>query len=152
MARGGVRAIIELTSLKLLERINFGVPIQEFFDLIVSTRQRINALARSELTHLSGGGIVALSIGEKNMNIDEATVMFKEFVRAAFKAQKGVDLPLLGKIIQLKYQSTYETRSLEQSLRHAFGDELLFGGQKRVQSASRCRVAGKSIPQVGPFS
>ena len=39
MSRGGIRAIIELTVLKLLEeRIGFGIPIREFFDLMVGTR------------------------------------------------------------------------------------------------------------------
>lgn len=108
-------------------------------------------LLASELTCLSGGGIVALAIGEKNMSIDEAISTFKNFARAAFKARKGVDLPIVGKIIQLKYQSTYETRGLEQSLRHAFGDELLFGGRRQVQSPSRCRVAGKLIPRQSCF-
>lgn len=37
--RGGIRAIIELTILKMLEeRIGLDIPIQEFFDLIVGTR------------------------------------------------------------------------------------------------------------------
>lgn len=98
-----------------------------------------------EVTSLSGGGIVALAIGEKNMSIDEAISTFKNFAHAAFKPRKGVHLPLYGNIIRLKYQSTYETRGLEKSLRNAFGDELLFGGRRRVQSSSRCRVAGKSI-------
>jgi len=89
---------------------------------------------------------VTLAIGEKNMSIGEAISTFKNFAHAAFKARRGVDLPLLGKIIQLKYQSTYETRGLEESLLHTFGDELLFGGRRQVQSSSRCRVAGKLIP------
>jgi hypothetical protein len=92
---------------------------------------------------------VALAIGEKNLRVEEAISMFKNFAQSAFQARKGVTVPLLGKIIQLKYQSTYETRGLEQSLRHAFGDELLFGGQRRIQSSGRCRVAGEFVPQHG---
>ena len=89
---------------------------------------------------------MALAIGEKNMSIQEASSTFKSFAFAAFKARKGVDLPIVGKIIQLKYQAKYETRGLEQSLRNAFGSELLFGGRRQVQSSSRCSVAGKSAP------
>jgi len=36
---GGVRAVVQLVILGMLEkRIGFGIPIQEFFDLIVGTR------------------------------------------------------------------------------------------------------------------
>jgi patatin-like phospholipase/acyl hydrolase len=37
--RGGIRAVIQLEILALIEqRIGLGIPIQEFFDLIVGTR------------------------------------------------------------------------------------------------------------------
>jgi patatin-like phospholipase/acyl hydrolase len=36
---GGVRALVELVILRLIEdRTGFNIPIQEFFDLIVGTR------------------------------------------------------------------------------------------------------------------
>ena len=39
ISSGGVRALIELEILALIEsRIGFGIPIQEFFDLMIGTR------------------------------------------------------------------------------------------------------------------
>jgi hypothetical protein len=50
---GGVRAVIQLAILAMIEkRIGFGIPIQEFFDLIVGTRYISTLLI---LTHISPG-------------------------------------------------------------------------------------------------
>ncbi|KAK5051360.1 hypothetical protein LTR84_003012 [Exophiala bonariae] len=89
---------------------------------------------------LRGGGIVALALGERNMHVSEATAMFKGFATAAFTPRPGVDIPIIGKWIMMKYQSRYLTDGLENSLRPAFGDDLLFGG-RRTASLSKCKVA-----------
>jgi hypothetical protein len=74
------------------------------------------------------------------MLVPKATEVFKEFAHAAFTARKGVDIPIIGKWIMMKYQSRYVTDGLESSLRPTFGDELLFGGS-RTASISKCKVA-----------
>jgi len=124
---GGIRAMIQLRVLKILEdRIGLDIPIQEFFDLIVGT---------------SGGGIVGLAIGERNMRLPDATKMFREFSRRAFQARRGANIPLLGTLIRVRHHSRYETHGLEDALKESFGSELLFGGSRQVQSPSRCKVA-----------
>jgi hypothetical protein len=89
----------------------------------------------------SGGGIVALAIGEKNMKVAEATEMFTNFARRAFKVRWGATAPLWGRLVQLKYHSQYETNGLEDALKESFGQDLLFGGKRHLQSPSRCKVA-----------
>lgn len=39
LSSGGIRGIVQLTMLNALEeKINLGIPIQDFFDLIIGTR------------------------------------------------------------------------------------------------------------------
>ena len=75
------------------------------------------------------------------MSITEAKRLFYQFAQAAFKSRKGAHIPLLGRLITLKYHSQYESQGLENSLKDAFGHELLFGGRRELQSDSRCKVA-----------
>ena len=75
------------------------------------------------------------------MSVAKATDMFKDFARSAFSLRWGAGIPLLGRIIQLKYHSRYESQGLEASLKESFGNQLLFGGKRDLQSSSRCKVA-----------
>ena len=93
------------------------------------------------LTVSSGGGIVALALGEKNMRLPDATKMFKDFSKRAFHVRRGGDFPLLGTFIRVRHHSRYETRGIEEVLKESFGTELLFGGPRQFQSPSRCKVA-----------
>jgi hypothetical protein len=140
--------LIQLEILALIEkRIGLGIPIQEFFDLIVGTRYvtRFETFTLLSLTlpfqRNSGGGIVALAIGEKNMTVYEAVDMFTDFAKRAFSRRWGANVPVWGRLVQLKYHSQYETMGLESALKEAFGQDLLFGGKRHLQSPSRCKVA-----------
>lgn len=93
------------------------------------------------LTVFSGGGIVALALGEKNMRLPDATKMFIDFSKRAFHARRGGDIPLLGHLIRVRHHSKYETGGLQDVLKESFGTELLFGGPRHFQSPSRCKVA-----------
>ena len=84
---------------------------------------------------------MALALGEKNMSVDEATDMFKDFAKEAFRARKGTSIPVWRRIVQLKYQSQYESQGLEKVLKETFGNDLLFGGSRSLQSPARCKVA-----------
>lgn len=75
------------------------------------------------------------------MSVSEATSMFKVFAEKAFKTRWGADVPIFGRVVQLKYHSRYESRGLEEVLQKCFGQELLFGGRRELQSPSRCKVA-----------
>jgi len=67
--------------------------------------------------------------------------MFRDFSKRAFSLRWGANIPVLGRLVQLKYHSQYETMGLEDALKEAFGEELLFGGRRHFQSPSRCKVA-----------
>jgi hypothetical protein len=75
------------------------------------------------------------------MGVTEATDMFKSFAKRAFSLRWGAGVPLFGRVIQLKYHSQYESQGLEASLKESFGDTLLFGGRRDLQSLARCKVA-----------
>src|SRR5689334_16301920 len=75
------------------------------------------------------------------MSVRRATKMFKDFASQAFRKRKGVDLPGWKYFIRLRYQSRYESTGLEACLRESLGTELLFGGERQLQSPSRCKVA-----------
>lgn len=75
------------------------------------------------------------------MTVSETTEMFTNFSTRAFSLRWGANIPVWGRLVQLKYHSQYETMGLEDALKGAFGEELLFGGRRHVQSPSRCKVA-----------
>ena len=75
------------------------------------------------------------------MTVRDATEMFRSFAKKAFSLRRGANVPVWGRIIQLKYHSQYETHGIESSLKESFGDDPLFGGKRGLQSASCCKVA-----------
>lgn len=80
------------------------------------------------------------------MSVRRATRMFKSFAKQAFQARKGADWGWgIGKLIRLRYQSYYESDGLEACLKESFGSELLFGGERQLQSPSRCKVAVTTV-------
>ena len=84
---------------------------------------------------------MALAIGERNMFLNEAKDVFRNFALKAFKVRKGAKLPVIGRLIQLRHQALYESQGLEEALTEAFDDNLLFGGKRELQSPAVCKVA-----------
>ncbi|KAH6670615.1 acyl transferase/acyl hydrolase/lysophospholipase [Halenospora varia] len=112
---GGVRGILQLTLLKLLEEELGGkIPIQCFFDLVVGT---------------SVGGIISLGLFYKGWSTEESISKFKELCKKAFTRRS--DWKIVNSTIDcLKYLTwRFSTQSLEDTLKENFGSgDLLLGG------------------------
>ncbi|KAK4194080.1 hypothetical protein QBC40DRAFT_154913, partial [Triangularia verruculosa] len=70
---GGVRGLVELIMLEKLQKQLNGIPVQNFFDLIVGTRQVA-----------ATGGIVALGLGVRNLSVSDCIRDFKDLCGKAF--------------------------------------------------------------------
>ncbi|KAI3316635.1 FabD/lysophospholipase-like protein [Xylariaceae sp. AK1471] len=115
---GGIRGIVELQTLKAIERyLGPKLPIQYFFDLIVGT---------------STGGIIALGLGVNNWKVDECIGYFKEMCRQAFVPREMIGIPILEKLAILNHGSMYKTKPFETILEKAFTTRPLFGGANDV--------------------
>ncbi|KAI1452785.1 hypothetical protein F4805DRAFT_462423 [Annulohypoxylon moriforme] len=111
---GGIRGIVELQTLKAIEKIlGPDLPIQYFFDLIVGT---------------STGGIIALGLGVNNWTVDDCIRHFKELCIQAFKPRELIGIPILQNLTILSHRSIYKTKPFEALLRKAFMEKPLFGG------------------------
>ncbi|KAF8241567.1 hypothetical protein K440DRAFT_569550 [Wilcoxina mikolae CBS 423.85] len=118
---GGVRSIVQLKILATLEKIiGLGLPIREFFDLIVGT---------------SAGGIVALGLGMRRMTTDQCLQMFREFANAAFTGHPGSGFFGIGILVEMLHESKYMTTGMEEVLQKTFGEGRIFG-EAQEDSAS----------------
>ncbi|KAI9861482.1 MAG: hypothetical protein M1824_002374 [Vezdaea acicularis] len=128
---GGVRGVVELEFLSLLQQQLPEIPIRLFFDLIVGTRLRN-----------STGGLLALGLAAKDWDIDECEKKFYNLCTKAFQPRLGTSLPALGPIIHAFMHSLYETTSLEGALKEAYCElynrqEYLFGGSIASHTSQR---------------
>ncbi|RPA85543.1 hypothetical protein BJ508DRAFT_411946 [Ascobolus immersus RN42] len=103
---GGVRGIVQLQTLQQIEKvIGLGIPIREFFDVIVGT---------------SCGGIIALGLGLNRWSVDRCTTEFKSFSAGAFKKTFGTRM---GSPFGM---SRFDASTLEKILQTIFGDQPMF--------------------------
>ncbi|RPA74249.1 hypothetical protein BJ508DRAFT_418731 [Ascobolus immersus RN42] len=128
---GGIRGVIQLETLRQIEQVvGLGIPIQEFFDLIVGT---------------SCGGLIALGLGVKGWSVQEAQKIYKQIVTRAFRERTGNNVPFVGKLIQIwNNNSKYVTKDLEDAYRDYFEETPLFGCFGDGERVG-CRVAVTSI-------
>ncbi|KAE8453842.1 hypothetical protein EG329_007618 [Mollisiaceae sp. DMI_Dod_QoI] len=123
---GGVRGIIELEILKLIQKkLPTLIQIQSFFDLIVGT---------------STGGLVALGLGAKMWTVETCTKTFNELCTQAFQPHAFSNWGTIGDMWNAYHHSRYKTESLEQCLKKAYcpsgRKQYLFGGQNTVECSS----------------
>ncbi|KAF7502349.1 hypothetical protein GJ744_006003 [Endocarpon pusillum] len=110
---GGMRGIVELESLRAIERVlGKGLPIQAFFDLIVGT---------------STGGIIALGLGVKQWTVDQCITRFIQLCGKAFTPRELDSVKFLRQVSLLAFRSRYKTKPLRDSLKATFGEDLLYG-------------------------
>jgi len=88
----------------------------------------------------SGGGIVALSVGIRQVEIDECLENFKRLAGKAFTKRPLAGTPLLGTLIESYFHSRYKTEPLEKALKEVFGQEPLFGAQASSPQPVSTRV------------
>ncbi|KAL8929810.1 MAG: hypothetical protein Q9208_000954 [Pyrenodesmia sp. 3 TL-2023] len=82
--RGGMRGIVELEVLKAIERqLPAGIPIRNFFDLIVGT---------------STGGIIALGLGIEGWSTQTCIEHFERLCDTAFTPRELHKIPVLNKL------------------------------------------------------
>ena len=166
---GGIRGIVELEVLRQIERELDNIAIQHFFDLIVGTRYIIPTLCptdRFDSANLfrlrpqsfadirynhSTGGLIALGLGPMNWSVEEVTNKFEMFCATAFTQRSGVNLPIVGTLIENYHHSKYQTSTLESVLIDAFSSDLnLFGGYR--SNASTCNPAVKVAVTATPLA
>lgn len=115
MDGGGVRGILELELLQLLEeRVQF--PIRHGFDMMVGT---------------STGGLIALGLGVNGWSVARCAEQFETLLGQAFWRRAGSNVPVLGPLLEfaLAYltDNFYDSFKFAQALVTAFGREQLFG-------------------------
>ncbi|ETS74669.1 hypothetical protein PFICI_13153 [Pestalotiopsis fici W106-1] len=111
---GGIRGIVELCTLRAIQTRLGKVPLQEFFDLL-------------SLIKRSTGGIIALAFGHQRLPVDKCISLFRDLVKDAFTPRKGQKLYGIRYIETMLKKSKYRTRTLEDALKRALGEEPLFG-------------------------
>ncbi|KAK6354320.1 hypothetical protein TWF730_008727 [Orbilia blumenaviensis] len=121
---GGVRGIIQLIILQRLEsHIGLGLPIGDFFDLIVGT---------------STGGITALSLGVQASYATDFVESFKDIWKTSFSNQQQ-GLGFLHNFIKWWWlTSVYFTENVEEALQACF---QRIRNQKLFGLRNHCRVA-----------
>jgi len=140
---------MQLQILSILEeRIGLGIPIREFFDLIIGTRYVLQP-SRDFLYQLtcsigSAGGIIALGLGERRMSIEECLEMFRTFSRKAFTRRIGTNIHGIRYLVEAQHHSQYESKGLNQSLKLSFGEKKMFG-----EAAETSNDAPKKPVKVG---
>ncbi|KAF9738488.1 hypothetical protein PMIN01_03771 [Paraphaeosphaeria minitans] len=123
---GGMRGIVILEILSQLQNELRGIPVQDFFDLIVGT---------------STGGILALGLGIKNWSVPHCIALFNKMVDKAFTPR------FLGGVSFGK--PTYRATPLEDSLAECFGEESMFGGVHETLIPCTRKVAVTSATETG---
>lgn len=75
------------------------------------------------LIHQSTGGIIALALGCQMKSVKECKKLFKRLVETAFTLRKGQKVQFVKRIQLLVKHSRYETRPLEDALKHVFDND-----------------------------
>jgi hypothetical protein len=124
--RGGVRGIVELEILKLIQdKLPPLIQIRSFFDLIVGT---------------STGGLVALGLGAKLWTVETCAKHFNQLCTEAFQPRTVGNWGALGNAWNAYHHSRYKTKPLEQCLKKAYcslvGKEYMFGGISSLEYPS----------------
>ncbi|OCL09871.1 hypothetical protein AOQ84DRAFT_220281 [Glonium stellatum] len=131
---GGVRGIVELAILKLIEAEFKGhLDIQSFFDLVVGT---------------SAGGIVALGTFAMGWSLDDCIARFERLCSQAFTPRGLKNVPLLGKLVMMSHNSIYKSSPYEEALQSVFGTETLLFGGKKAGTRLNTHVAITSTTQI----
>ncbi|KAF2193812.1 hypothetical protein K469DRAFT_243687 [Zopfia rhizophila CBS 207.26] len=114
---GGIRNIIQLELLRLIERqLNGKLPIQSFFDLMVGS---------------GTGGVIALGLGTRNWSVEECIEHFENICAEAFSHRAGRHVPGVGWLVESISNAKYDNLPLDISLKKAFSDDqYLFGGPR----------------------
>jgi predicted acylesterase/phospholipase RssA len=132
---GGIRGIVELEILRLIENVwGGGLRIQDFFDLIVGT---------------STGGLIALGLAAKDWTVENCIYHFTDLCEKAFTRRVGMNIPGMSMLVESLHHSKYETAPLQQALQQAFSpDDYLFGGPRETNHRTKVAVTATNSGSV----
>lgn len=85
----------------------------------------------------------------KDWTLDEAIEQFMELCKDAFTPREFAGIPGFDHAARINHGSKYKTRPLYKALRHALGEDLLFGGVKSDMSDCGVKVAVTSTDEGG---
>ena len=113
---GGIRAVVQLEILRLLEAEWKGLlPIRHFFDLIIGT---------------GTGGLIALGLGTRNWTLEKCALYLERICNEAYAPRPGRKIPGLRRLLSACSRSKYDTPDLELALKGAYSEaQSLFGGK-----------------------
>lgn len=142
ISRGGTRSILQLRILSVIqERTEIGLPIQDFFDLIIGTRyyhlHPVGYVMHKLTLYRSSGGVIALGLGECDIPIEKCESLFLNSTREAFKLRVLGGVPWIKKLVKAQYGSQYRSRGLNDALGRALGGRVLFG---EADGTKKCKV------------
>lgn len=89
----------------------------------------------------STGGIIALSLFEKNDPVEECIQNFKRLCQIAFTPREFHRIAFLQKLATAFHGSIYKAKPFESILREFFGSEDLLYGGKKTRNWNRTKVA-----------
>lgn len=134
---GGIRAIVQLEVLRLLEEEWLDkLSIRYFFDLIVGS---------------GSGALIALGIATKGWSIKKCGFHVERILTQAFTKRTGRGLPGIGLLLESVSREKWDSEALDFALKEAFGeDEPLFGALRSMESsASASNVAVTATSSSG---
>jgi len=91
----------------------------------------------------SAGGLVALGLGQMGWSVAECITRFETLCKGIFTPRVGINMAIIGTIVEGFHHSKYETQPMERTLKAVFSeDRLLFGGLQQETP----RGGGRSQP------
>ena len=134
---GGIRAVVQLEILRLLEREWGGkLPIRCFFDLVIGT---------------GTGSLIALGLSTRFWSLDKCYFYIERVLNDGFARRTGRGIPGIGRLLETYSKSKFDTSSLDNSLKEAFPEaQHLFGGKSLPgMPASSIKVAVTATNSTG---
>lgn len=120
---GGIRGVVQLEVLRLLEREWKGhLPIQTFFDLIIGA---------------GTGGLIALGLTKQGWTLDKTSFYVEHVCEKAFAKRIGRGIPGLGKVMESYSKAKYDSDCLDTAVKETYEDLPLFGG-RGISELSAC--------------
>lgn len=121
---GGIRGVVQLEVLRLLEREWKGLlPIRIFFDLIIGS---------------GTGGLIALGLTKQGWPLDKTAFYVEHVCEKAFAKRIGRGIPGLGKFMESYSKAKYDTEYLDTAIRETFDKELVLFGARGLGDLSSC--------------
>ncbi len=134
---GGIRAMVQLEILRLLEQEWYGkLPIRCFFDLVVGT---------------GTGALIALGLTTRYWSLDQCAHYIQRILNDAYSRRPGRCIPGIGRLLETYSKSKFDSSSLDNALKEAFPEaQYLFGGRSLPNMpASAIKVAVTATTSTG---